>query len=154
MVVSKKAYEEKARQTMYHAIMSDIEQNIFRSKLRNPDCNEPIRYLMFFNTDEFKPMIELMQERYKGANVFVADTPTSFLMEKIKIRNSKVETQTQRIIDWLYSLPKGKTFKTCEMLRELELSQKQFDKIKEKNPSFQKIFKSMKTDKHGIYQVK
>lgn len=153
MVVSKKAFEEKAKQTMYHAIMSDIEQNIFRSKLRNPNCDEPIRYLMFFNTDEFKPMIELMQERYKGANVFVADTPTSFLMEKIKNRDSKKDSKAQRIIDWIYEQPKGREFKISAMLKELGLSQKNFDDAKRYNKSLVTIFKSMATDKKGYYRI-
>lgn len=152
--ISRKASEEKAKETMYRAIMSDIEQNLFRSKLRNPDCKEPVRYLMFFNTDEFKPMIELMQERYKEANVFVTDTPTSFLIEQIKSRENSKDSKTQRIIDWLSEQPNGTTFKVSDMLNELGITQQKFKDAKKYNKSLVKIFKSMETNRRGYYTVR
>ena len=73
--------------------------------------------------------------------------------EKIKNRDSKKDSKAQRIIDWIYEQPKGREFKISAMLKELGLSQKNFDDAKRYNKSLVTIFRSMATDKKGYYRI-
>lgn len=146
-------FADKIKQTMYYSILTDIEQNLFRSKIRNADCDDSIHYTIAFNTIEFDPLIEMMRERYKGAKIVITGTPTLFLKEQIKSRATKDESRAQRIIDWIYEQPKGREFKITEMLNELGLSQQQFNDTKKHNNSLSIIFKSMAMKKRGYYKI-
>lgn len=49
---------------MYRQILADIEQNMFRSKIRNIDNEDHVTYTMFFDVKQYRPLIEMMQSRY------------------------------------------------------------------------------------------
>ena len=139
---------------MFRAILADIEQNLFRGKIRNADCCDPVKYTIVLNVTEFMPMIEMMKERFSGATIQIADTPTSFLAEQIKSRENKKDSRAQRIIDWIFEQPNGTTFKISDMLNELFMSQQNFKDAKKYNKSLVKIFKSMETGRRGYYTVR
>ena len=147
-------FAERVKSTMFRAILADIEQNLFRGKIRNADCCDPVKYTIVLNVTEFMPMIEMMKERFSGATIQIADTPTSFLAEQIKSRENKKDSRAQRIIDWIFEQPNGTTFKISDMLNELFMSQQNFKDAKKYNKSLVKIFKSMETGRRGYYTVR
>lgn len=141
-------------------ILSDIEQNIYRCSIRNKDNNQQCNYIIFFNTFEksklfkdYKPLVTMIKKRYKplGATINVIDTPTEFKLLKSIERNQ--ETNTKKILRWL-SANKGNTFHINDMLLNLNLTQKQFRRIKDKDLSIKQLFENMKTNKRGYYIVK
>jgi len=141
-------------------ILADIEQNIYRCSIRNKDNNQKCNYMILFNTFErsklfkdYKPLVTMLERRYKplGATINVIDTPTKFKLLKSIERNQ--ETNTKKILRWL-SANKGNTFHINDMLLNLNLTQKQFRRIKDKDLSIKQFFENMKTNKRGYYIVK
>lgn len=139
---------------MYKQILSDIEQNIFRSKIRNIDNEDSIVYTLFFDIKQYQQLIEMIKTRYGsiGANINVIDTPSEILLQKIKDRDTKEQTYSQVIVDWIYN-HKGTEFKIANMLRDIGLKPKQFDRVKTKNKSLAELFRNMKTSKKGYYKI-
>lgn len=141
-------------------ILADIEQNIYRCSIRNNGNNQKYNYMILFNTIErsklfkdYQPLVTMIEKRYKplGATINVIDAPTEFKLLKSRERNQ--ETNTKKILKWL-SANKGKTFHINDMLLSLNLTQKQFGRIKEKDLSIKQLFENMKTNKRGYYIVK
>lgn len=144
-------------------ILADIEQNIFRCKIRNTDNTEQCTYTLIFNINEnnkifekYQPLISMIKSRYEnfGATVNIIDTPIEFKLLKIQNRKAKQDTNAQKILSWLANKEKRYIFKISDMLSELNLQKKQFNKIKEKNSSIRTIFKRMTIgQKKGYYKV-
>ena len=141
-------------------ILADIEQNIYRCRIRNNDNKHKCNYMLMFNTTEksrlfkdYQPLVTMIKRRYKplGATINVIDAPTEFKLLKSKERNQ--ETNTKKILRWL-SANKGNTFYINNMLLDLNLTQKQFKRTKEKDLSIKQLFETMKTNKRGYYIVK
>lgn len=141
-------------------ILSDIEQNIYRCSIRNYGNNQKCNYMLMFNTTEksrlfkdYQPLVTMIEKRYKplGAMINVIDAPTKFKLLKSIERNQ--ETNTKKILRWL-SANKGNTFHINDMLLNLNLTQKQFRRIKDKDLSIKQLFEKMKTNKRGYYIVK
>ena len=141
-------------------ILADIEQNIYRCSIRNKDNNQKCNYMILFNTFErsklfkdYKPLVTMIKKRYKplGTTINVIDAPTEFKLLKSIERNQ--ETNTKKILRWL-SANKGNTFHINDMLLNLNLTQKQFRRIKDKDLSIKQLFQNMKTNKRGYYIVK
>lgn len=139
-------------------ILADLEQNIYRSKIRNTNNKEKCVYTLICNFNEqnnliedYKPLIEIIKSRYEnlGATVNLIDTPTEFKILKIKERNTKNKSSVQKFIDWLNFQPKGKVFKRADLMTELKISKSQFKDIKDSG-----VLNALKTSKQGIYQVK
>lgn len=139
-------------------ILADLEQNIYRSKIRNTNNKEKCVYTLICNFNEqnnliedYKPLIEIIKSRYEnlGATVNLIDTPTEFKILKIKERNTKNKSSVQKFIDWLNFQPKGKVFKRADLMTELKISKSQFKDIKDSG-----VLNALKTNKQGIYQVK
>lgn len=91
-------------------------------------------------------MIKARYEPY-GATVNIIDTPIEFKLLKAEERQQ--DTHTKKILGWL-AVNKG-TFYINDMLSELNLRQKQFKRIKEKDASIKELFENMKTNKRGYY---
>lgn len=142
-------------------ILADIEQNLFRCKIRNADNTEKCTYMIICGVTErtgiyenYQPLIDAIKARYEklGATVNVIDTPAQFGLLKTKER--KQDTNAQKIIRWLGNKKEGYIFKIADMLKDLNLNHKQFDKIKKNNISINTLFANMKTEKRGYYKVK
>ena len=147
-------YQKLQHNIMCRCIAADIEQNLFRSKIRNVDCKEPVTYTILFNVKEYAEVIDIMKSRFPKAKIEVVPTPTLFLKAKNQQRKNSKQSISQIIIDWLEKQPKGKIFKINDMYIELSISRKQFSKAKENNKSLSKIFQNMQTDKRGYYCIK
>lgn len=152
-IITPNQYSQIQRDIMYRYILCDIEQNLMRSKIRNVDNNEDCTFTLLFNCKEYEQIIEMLRLRFPLANIEVVDTPTLFLIEKNKSRNTKNISIAQRITDWLTIQPKGRIFKIKEMASEICITQRQFNKAKENNKSLTKIFDNLKTSKHGYYRI-
>lgn len=138
---------------MYNTILADIEQNLYRTKIRNTDNADMVTYTILFNTNQYKHLVELSKARYGsyGATINVIDTPLELKLFKTKER--KQDTNAKKILDWLDSKPKSYIFKISKLKKDLNLNNKQFDKIKKNNISISELFKKMKTERKGYYKI-
>lgn len=152
-IMTENQFADTQRDVMNRYILCDIEQNLMRSKIRNLDNDENCIYTILFNAKEYGQLIDMLSERFPKANIQIIDTPTSFLLEKTKERKTKKESISQIIVNWLMAQPKGRIFKTSEMLAELNITNKQLDKTKTKNKSLTKILNDLRTDKRGYYKI-
>lgn len=144
----------KVNNTMYNTLLADIEQNLYRTKIRNADNTDMVTYTILFNTNQYKHLVEMLKIRYGtyGAKINVIDTPKEIKLLKVKER--KQDTNIKKILDWLDSKENEYTFYINDMLIELNLNQKQFQKIKDNNIVIKKLFTDMKTEKRGYYKIK
>ena len=140
-------------------ILADIEQNLFRCKIRNYDNKDSCIYTLICNVNEtnkisseYHPLLDMIKERYEkyGATVNLIDTPMEFRLLKTKERNQ--DTYEKRILAWLESNGKGYVFKIDTMLESIGITQKQFQNIKNKNSAIKEMFKQMRISR-GIYKI-
>lgn len=140
-------------------ILADIEQNLFRCKIRNPDNTEECTYTLICSTSEktdifenYHPLVNMIKARYEpsGATVNVIDTPIEFKL--LKAEERKQDTNVQKILNWLSSHIKDYVFEIDDMLNDLNLNQRKFQKIKSKNPAIKELFKQMRITK-GVYKI-
>ena len=105
---------------------------------------------------EVKPEVktEIVEEKKidepSGATVNVIDTPIEFKL--LKAEERKQDTNVQKILNWLSSHIKDYVFEIDDMLNDLNLNQRKFQKIKSKNPAIKELFKQMRITK-GVYKI-
>lgn len=149
---------ETINRIMCNSILADIEQNLLRSKIRNTDNQDKVTYTIYYNSlaDDYYYLTNRIIKRYEklGAMVELVATPKEICSYLINKYQPDKDTRAQKIIDWLYSQPQGATFRTSEMLGAVNLTQKQFDKLKKTNSNIKKIFDSMRTEKKGYYHIR
>lgn len=147
------AGKSKINDVMNSTILADIEQNLYRTKIRNADNTDMVTYTILFNTNQYKHLVELLKARYGayGAVINIVDTPKEFKLLKVKER--KQDTNAKKILDWLDSKPKGYIFKISELKKELNLNNRQIDKTKKRNISISELLKEMKTEIKGYYKI-
>lgn len=137
---------------MYRSIFSDIEQNLFRGSIRNPNSTDKMNYTLFFDTTQYAYLIDLMKERYgsRGATINLVDTPIELKANKSKNRKSEKPTVTQIFYEWYDKQPTGRTFTPSELMRETNMSREGFKNLKKYAKN---TFERMKTETTGIYMV-
>ncbi len=139
-------------------ILADIEQNLYRCKIRNNDNTESCIYTLFFNTIEpnklidgkYQPLVNMIKARYEplGAVVNVIDTPIEFKLFKADIRKTKEETTLQKFNKWRNN-QHNRRFKRKDIMTECNLTESQFKELKKTG-----VLDDFKTDKQGIYIIK
>ncbi|MGN1182174.1 MAG: hypothetical protein ACI4SR_04135 [Faecalibacillus sp.] len=151
--------QSKGERTDYKVsffLLADLEQNIFRSAIRNINFVEKIHIILFFNTTEYEKLIELIEFRYGnlGATINVVNAPKEIVREKSINRVTKKPTISQRINDWKKEQPIGRVFAISEMLSEVGITQNQFNDVKKENNGVKEEFKAMSVGmKRGYYKV-
>lgn len=139
-------------------ILSDIEQNLYRCKIRNNDNTENCTYTLICSTSEkteifenYQPLINMIKSRYEphGAIVNVIDTPIEFKLLKANERQSKNTTGIQKFCIWLKKQPSGRLFKRSDLKNEIALTDSQFKELKKAG-----ILNRLRTQKQGVYQIK
>lgn len=150
-LTTKNAYIE----TMNKALLSDFEQNLFRSKIRNIDCEDIVNYTVFCNTKEYAALITMIRERYGrlGAKINILPTPNDYAITKALERNSSGKTNIQIFLQWYFSQSNGRCFKVKEMLEECGLTLDQWRTIK-KSDTVKEILSTIKTPVRGAYVVR
>lgn len=139
-------------------ILADIEQNLFRCKIRNDNNNENCTYTLICSAFEksnlyenYQPLVDMIKSRYEplGATINVYDTPTEFKILKADERKAENKTSMQKFNEWFKLQPKGRLFKRLDLKNEIKLTDSQFKEVKRTG-----ILNHLKTQKQGIYQIK
>jgi len=139
-------------------ILADIEQNLYRCKIRNKDNKENCTYTLVFNVDErsrifeaYRPLLDMIKARYKsfGATVRYIETPAQFKLLKAKERKTQNKTTVQKFEEWIRKQPEGRVFKRADIMSECNINESQFKDLKKTD-----ILNGYKTDKQGVYKVK
>lgn len=140
---------------MFNTLLADIEQNLYRSRIRNHNDKTPVKYTLMFNTTNYAGLIDKIKERYEslGANVNVIDTPAEILSVKTQSRkpnkNTK-STKAQTIMNWLN---RRKTeFKISDMLANTGIKRCTYNETIKRHPEIRQKLEKMKTEKRGYYK--
>lgn len=129
----------------------DLEQSIFRSKVRNRNCTDNVEYNVILNTTFYRGLIDRLKYRFPKASINVIDTPTAFIAEKSYNRNCKEKTCYQVCRDYIESLPPGTKFTLDDMLKATGISKKKYHKTRERNNAFKALMQKHSTDVRGYY---
>ena len=138
-------------------ILADIEQNLYRCKIRNNDNKEECVYTLLFSTieptifdEKYEPLVDMIKSRYEplGATVNVIDTPIEFKLFKANERKTKEETTLQKFNKWR-SNQHDRKVKRRDIMLECNLTESQFKELKKTG-----VLDGFKTDKQGIYIIK
>lgn len=140
-------------------ILADIEQNLYRCKIRNSNNTEKCTYTLICNVDEsnftlenYHPLIDLIKSRYEkyGATINLMETPLEFKLLKTKERHQ--DTHAKKILNWLSEKEKGYVFNITDMLFQLNILADNFKDIKKQNVGIKDLFSKMRI-KRGIYKI-
>lgn len=154
--VTKWIRESTVENVMSLSLLADIEQNLFRSKLRNVDCSEPITYTIFLNTAAYSNLIELIRNRYEndlGATINIVPRPVGYQILKSKSRRTEAKTKVQIVLEWLEQQPKGREFSPVDLRSECGLTKDQYKSVK-KSKAVCELLAKMSTDTLGLYIVR
>lgn len=139
-------------------ILADIEQNLFRCKIRNDNNIENCTYTLICSASEksnlyekYQPLVDMIKSRYEplGATINVYDTPTEFKLLKADERKAENKTSMQKFNEWFKLQPKGRLFKRFDLKNEIKLTDSQFKEVKRTG-----VLNHLKTQKQGVYQIK
>ena len=111
-------------QTMTGAVLADIEQNMFRSAIRNADNCSPVTYYLFFAHEHYRELIDAIRDRYEalGAKVEIEDREC---VEKYA-PNDSVQKRLETIQAW-YDQWDGEPIKRSFVLKMLGMTAKEFE---------------------------
>lgn len=138
------------------SLLADIEQNLFRSKLRNVDCTDSITYTIFLNTTAYSNLVDLIKDRYEkdlGATINVVPCPAGYQVLKSKARKADTKTKVQIVLEWLEQQPKGREFSPIDLRSECGLTKDQYKSVKKSKAVCELLIK-MSTDTLGLYVVR
>ena len=146
-------YEYYPMQEVFvNSVLTDFEQNIYRSAIRDMHNKKRVDVYMIWG-DNYKDTInQAIADRYKD-NIDNWDKPSFVDEYKTKARQTKDKKQTipQKILEWLSKQPEGKEFRTADILQDLQLTNKQFQKAK-KNSAVKSRLSDYQTEKKGYYK--
>lgn len=139
-------------QLQYLSIVTNFYQEIHRTKLRQYTCiEENIEANIFFIKSV---VLKMIKQLFPGCTINeVKEELTCFKESKIagrKVKSSEGSI-SQKILNWLNEKWDGKEIRTKDMLKEIGINQKQFDKAKENNKDLQLILKKHMV-KRGTYK--
>lgn len=148
---------QELNQIMFCDLLSDFEQNIFRTSIRNYDNTQPVTVNAYWNCTAYDRLNRMIEERYSpyGAQIIDLGKPAIFEEHKTKTRKAsggKTQTDPQKVLNWSERQPYGKEFKLVEMRRELNLSNDAWRNVK-KNSDVQRLLNKWRTGKKGIYKI-
>lgn len=139
---------EELNQIMVGKIFCDFVQNIFRTKLRD-FSNEKKITIYTFAQENMEELFIIMEKEFNiKIKHIIAD---EFSTEKIISRQTKKESVAQRIINWWEEYSWSGEMHISEILKINGLTQKQFDKAKEKNKGLKEFMKNNASDRRYHY---
>ena len=137
------------------SLLADFEQNLFRSKLRNIDCEDAVTYTLFINVSTNQGLIDLIVERFEkrlGATVNMVDRPVHFDIIKAMNRKASKKTDVQTVIDWIELQPSGSRFTATQLREECQLTSEKWKSTKRAN-SVKGLLDLMSKPAPGVYIV-
>lgn len=139
-------------------LLADIEQNIFRSRIRDANYDGDIQYYLFFDYDlEInRGLKELIYDRFQrkyGADIECIDPTPYMSVQKVKNRKQKKgPTNPQKVYAFLESLEDASVFGIDILLSETQLTQQQFNKVKENDRFLREYLKECRVQgRRGAY---
>lgn len=148
-----------------HFMLVDLEQNLFRSAIRMPDCIAPIHYYVFCNTWSNRTLIEATKARFEQTDnhehVEVVDD-AGVLQTLIDAERPEEQRTIESKIRYQISLlPPGTLFTVrakplkglvaINILDKAGVSVREFNNLKKHNGVFKRYMDSMKTKPDGYY---
>lgn len=91
-------------------LLSDLEQNMFRSSIREPACVEDVHFFVYCDTERYSSLIQMAEERYKklGAKVLY---PSAEEIRQKKVTRRLTFTgkmsDPNKIREWYKNLQEG-----------------------------------------------
>jgi len=141
-------------------ILADLEQNIFRVKIRDITNTTPVTVLIFYefrNEKSIFPRLkEMIEERYKpyGIQFEYEDCLEELSIKKTKSRknpNGK-KNYTQRLLEWLETRKPDTVFTAAEMRKGTGLTADQIKQAR-RNQDIKRLLNMYKMDNRGTYKV-
>ena len=143
-------------QIMLASILSDFEQNIFRTSIRKYDNSDHVTVFTFWNSTAYAELNQMIAERYRPFGVEIIDlgVPDSVAHMRTEQRNTpnNEKTNPQKILNWIDMLPNGTEFKIENMLKEIHINTNQYKSAKSTNKFIRQLFQRMETEKKGCYR--
>lgn len=144
--------DESMQEVFVNSVLTDFEQNIFRSAIRDANNDKRVDIYMIWG-DNYKDTInQAIENRYKDI-IDEWDKPSFVDEYKTRARQTQDQKQTipQKILQWLQEQPIGKEFKTADILQDLKINDKQFQKAK-KNTTVKSRLSDYQSNKKGYYK--
>lgn len=136
-------------------LLADMEQNMFRSKIRNRDNSEKCVFTLIYSPIEkglfgsvYSPLLRAIVDRYDmlGAKMYFTEDPTEFKELKAMSRKTTKETATQKFYKWVNSQPLETRFKRQDIMEKCGITKAQFTHLRRNG-----VFNEYKTDRQGVY---
>ena len=131
---------------MNQMLLVDIEQNFYRSAIRQADCTQDVEYWIFFNSDQHRQLIEMMKHRYErlGARIMPPEELTGFKEFKSLTRKTEKPTTVQLYSEYLNSKPSGFEFTRGDILRETGITNAAFNSMLRAHPEIKERLEGMR----------
>lgn len=142
---------DKMNQIMYSKLLVDIEQNMFRTKLREYSNQDIIKVDLFYNAKTYEQLNTLLEKRL-NTKITVA-VPEVFLEHQIISRDNKELSVAQRVVSWMKDNEGIGEIKIRDMLEVCGVTYEQFRNAKNKNKNFTVWMDGRKGNKRGMYIV-
>lgn len=136
-------------------IAADTIQNIFRICARNLDNTDPVKIYLFFNTKQYRGLIEELEYNLKKLGAKIEFVKLSAISDdKIKRRKTVdgKESIAQMVLSWLKELPSGTEFTRKDLLDGIGISDKQFEKSRANNKELKNKMDGLKVAR-GKYKI-
>lgn len=133
---------------IFRFILADIEQNLFRMKIRRNDCTDDVCYYIFIKTRTYHKLIVELARRLgdkHGAHIVEVSTPVQAEIDKMM--RSPEGRGYKKLLEWMRKneTDYGRVFSTKEVLEETGLTQEQFTRARRKHEFIRAYFELRKS---------
>ena len=132
---------DNCAEVMISHVLADIDQNMFRSAIRNAKNRQDVSYYLFYQDAQVHDLKKAIKDRYcntLGAHLETADEET------ITAAYREADTSTVgKILRWYYDWD-GKPIKREEICKELEMSFNSFKETVRRNDRLKELFEKAK----------
>ncbi|MGY2613185.1 hypothetical protein [Bacillus pretiosus] len=129
-----------------YSMLTDFVQEVFRTKLRNYNCDEKIE-INCFQAD--KVLISMVKQLFPGCKIETKEDELKCFAEE-KVVSRKNGDKSVILKEFIDSWPIGQELTTKDICEGAGLTAKEFDNSKSKKSYFKNLFKKYKV-KRGIY---
>lgn len=154
---------EPLRNYIAKSLVTDFEQNVFRLAIRNYGTEEVAHVHLFYhysnNSDktEYSLIMKEIEKRfmrYENVRIVPIGKTIDAQIDKIMDRKNGKESNAQKIMKWIETIPKGESFKVAHILKGTDLNNSEFQKAKEKNQELSSVLAKMKDPERKGWYIK